>query len=67
MGGGCLGRLCREAGGRQVGGEGGRELLGHITDVWDEVGGGGEGGLLPGQPDLVRAIPGQKVQVVHEN
>ena len=44
-----------------------RESLGQVTDVRDEVGGGGEGGLFPGQPDLVGAIPGQRVQVVHEN
>ena len=45
----------------------GRESLGQVTNVWDEVGGRGEGGVLPRQPDLVRAIPSQRVQIVQEN
>ena len=48
-----------------MGGLRGRSL-GQITNVRDEVGGRGEGRVLPGQPDLVRAIPCQHVQVVHE-
>ena len=38
--------------------------MGQGTNVWDEVGGRGEGGVLPGQPDLVGAILCQ--QVVHD-
>ena len=45
----------------------GRESQGQDTNVWDEEGGRGEGGVLPGQPDLVGAIPCQGVQVAHEN
>ena len=36
----------------EVGGLRGRSL-GQITNVRDEVGGRGEGGIFPGQPDLV--------------
>ena len=42
-----------------VGGGGGRESL----EVRDEEGGVGKGGVLSGQPDLVAAIPSQRVQV----
>ena len=49
-----------------MGGLRGESLVGKIK-VGDEVGGGGEGGVLPGQPDLVGAIPSQRVQVVHKN
>ena len=49
-----------------MGGLRGESLVGKIK-VGDEVGGGGEGGVLPRQPDLVGAIPGQRVQVAHEN
>ena len=69
--GACSGRLGREAGGVhklevEMGGLRGESLVGKIK-VGDEVGGGGEGGVLPRQPDLVGAIPGQRVQVAHEN
>ena len=59
--------------GKEVGSKGWKQReegvtgAGHQCNVWDEVGGRGEGGVLPGQPDLVRAIPCQHVQVVHEN
>ena len=52
-GGACSGRLGREAGGVHKLEKRGRESLGQVTNVWDEVGGRGEGGILPGQPDLV--------------
>ena len=66
-GGACSGRLGREAGGVHKLEKRGRESLGQVTNVWDEVGGRGEGGVLPGQPDLEGAIPSQGVQVAHEN
>ena len=47
---------------RQAGGGGGQ-----VAQVGEEEGRGGELLLLPGDPDLVRAVPGQGVQVVHEH
>ena len=47
---------------RQAGGDGGQ-----VAEVGEEEGRGGELLVLPGDPDLVRAVPGQGVEVVHEN
>ena len=35
--------------------------------MWDEEGGDGEDRVVSSEPDLVGTIPGQGVQVVHEN
>ena len=50
--------------GPEVGVEGEGISVGQGTNVWDEVGERGEGGILPGQPHLVGAILCQ--QVVHD-
>ena len=61
----CYGRLGRVAGGPVVGGGGGK-VVRESLEVGDEEGGDSKLLVLPGEPQLVAAIPCQGVEVGEE-